>query len=400
MNILFIANRFPYPPYRGDKLKIFNLAQRLSRKHDLYLITFIQNKNDYQHVEILNKYFKHISLIYLPKYLSIIKCIFGMFSSKPFQVIYFRSKKLKRKLQKLLDDYRIDVIHTQHLRMSQYSYDLNNYKRILDLPDAYSLYWERRSRVKRNFLTKLFDKIEFSRIIKYEKKIINEFDLNLVCSEEDKNFLKKYHNTDNIEILPNGVDLTQFQASGHDYSDNNRIIFTGNMDYAPNVDAVLYFVENIFPLILKKYPQLVFYIVGQKPVKKILKLNCRNVIVTGFVKDLAMEYNKSAVAVSPIRFGAGTLNKVLEPMSMGIPVVSTEVGFKGLGVESGEGVILATNEVQFSEAIIKLLDTEEYRKVVGQKGKVSIENKFSWDKISQMLENYFMKISGEKTSGS
>jgi glycosyltransferase involved in cell wall biosynthesis len=276
--------------------------------------------------------------------------------------------------------------------MSQYSYDLKNYKRILDLPDAYSLYWERRSKVKRNLLIRLFDRIEYNKIIKYEKKIINEFDLNLVCSKEDQNFLKKCHNINNIDILPNGVDLFQFHSSNHDYTINDRIIFTGNMDYSPNIDAVCYFVENIFPVILRKYPKLKLCIVGQNPVEKILKLNSFNVEVTGFVKDIQSEYNKSAIAISPIRFGAGTLNKVLEPMAMGLPVVSTEVGFQGLGIKSGEGVILAKNKKDFAESVLMLLNDENYRKLIGEKGIQVINNNFSWEIISNKLEMYFIKL--------
>jgi polysaccharide biosynthesis protein PslH len=389
LNILFVANRFPYPPYRGDKLKIFNLAKRLSKNHTLFLLTFVQDKKDYKYIDELKKYFSKIELVYLPKYLSVFKCISKVFSSKPYQIIYFESARFKTLYKRFINENKIDVIHTQHLRMSQYSHNTKSIKRVLDLPDAYSLYWERRTKLKRNFIFKIFDRIEHNKVIRYED-IINEFDLNLVCSEEDKQFLKKAHGNCNIDILPNGVDLDNFSDYKHNYSINDRIIFTGNMDYAPNIDAVVYFVKDIFPLILEERPDVKFYIVGQKPIKKVLNLQSDNIIVTGFAKDLSAEYNKSSVAVSPVRIGAGTLNKVLEPMALGIPVVSTQVGFKGLGIKSGEGAVLASSREEFSKQTIKLLKDEDYRKNVGQKGKLIVCENFSWDKITLKLE-YFLK---------
>lgn len=388
MNILFIANRFPYPPYRGDKLKIFNIAKRLCDKHKLFLITFIQDKNDIQYVSVLKNYFVDVKYVYLPKYRSTLKCAFKILSSKPFQIIYFESKELKDLVNDFVNKNQIDVIHTQHLRMAQYSFDLVNKPRILDLPDAYSLYWKRRKNLKRNLIKRLFDHIEFKKVMKYED-IIRKYDLNLVCSEEDKIFLNEFHNFDRIAILPNGVDLTEFNKLTHDYQIDNEIIFTGNMDYEPNVDAVEYFVKEIFPIVLIKKPDVIFNIVGQKPVSRVRNLSADNVVIKGFVDNIAQEYNNSAIAVSPVRIGAGTLNKVLEPMAMGVPVVSTSVGFKGLGIKSGEGAILADDKNDFAGEIIKLLNNKNLRESIGKTGKKVIEDKFSWDSICDLLDKYF-----------
>lgn len=391
MNILFVANRFPYPPYRGDKLKIFNLAKRLAADNNLFLITFIQDKKDYEYVGELEKIFKKIELVYLPKYLSVLKCGMKMLSSKPFQIIYFESAEFRQKLKQYLNENEIDVIHTQHLRMSQYTENLTGYKRILDLPDAYSLYWERRTKMKSGLFKKLFHKVEFKKVLKYEE-IIKKFDLNLVCSEEDKEFLIDKHKISYIDILPNGVDLSSFRNDSHDYSNLDRIIFTGNMDYFPNIDAVQYFVKEIFPSVREKYPAIKFYIVGQKPVEAVKNLASENVIVTGFVEDLGAEYKKSSIAVSPIRFGAGTMNKVLEPMAMGIPVVCTEIGFKGLGVKSGEGVLLGKTKEEFTQHILNLLSSKELREKTGRMGTKVIYENYDWDIIAKKLLNYFSSV--------
>jgi glycosyltransferase involved in cell wall biosynthesis len=164
------------------------------------------------------------------------------------------------------------------------------------------------------------------------------------------------------------------------------------MDYAPNVDAVTYFVSDIFPLIKKQVPDTVFIIAGQRPVKKVLQLAAPDVKVTGFVKDLSEMYASASIVVAPLRFGAGTQNKVLEAMAMGVPVVSRNIGFNGLNIVSGQGVILAMESTDFAQQCIELLQSSERRKSVGEQGMEIIHTQFDWDVIARKLEDYFLQI--------
>ncbi|NDC41928.1 MAG: glycosyltransferase, partial [Chitinophagia bacterium] len=341
MNILFLANRVPYPPYRGDKLKIYNLARRLSQRHQLVLLTFAQTPEDLTYKAELEKVFSEVHFVYLPKWKSALQCLLGIFTRVPFQVLYFRSGALRQQLTQLLATHRFDAVHVQHLRMSPYLANRPDIPRILDLPDAFSLYWERRMQVKRGFLTTLFESMERRRVLQYEQ-ILFRYNMALVCSSEDLAYLEKAHKATNLRLLPNGVDGGTFRPMGHDYSHHHTLLFTGNMDYAPNVDAVAYFAEQIFPLIREQVPGIKFVIAGQRPVKKVQELAGPDIEVTGFVKDLAAMYNSASVVVAPLRFGAGTQNKVLEAMAVGVPVVCSHIGFAGLGIQSGEGAIMQT----------------------------------------------------------
>ena len=392
MKILFLANRIPYPPYRGDKLKIFNLARRLQAHHELYLITFAQNKDEYNYLPELKKVFKEVHLIYLPKWRSALNCLQGIFSNTPFQVLYFQSAQMQKQLHQLLALHQFDAIHVQHLRMSPYLANQTNLPRILDLPDAFSLYWERRKTIPRGFITRIFESVEQKRVLAFEK-IMDKYNLALVCSAEDLQYLKSNHQHSNIKLLPNGIDLTTFSARNHDYSHNHTVLFTGNMDYAPNVDAVTYFCAAIWPLIKAKHPQAKFIIAGQRPVKTVAQLaNGNDIVVTGFVKDLASMYNQASVVVAPLRFGAGTQNKVIEAMAMGIPVVCTHIGFAGLGIQSGEGVIMCKDSLDFVNEVCELLQSQQKRTLVGHKGNAIAKEKFDWDIIVKQLEKYFSAI--------
>lgn len=393
LNILFLANRTPYPPYRGDKLKIYHLAKRLSANHQVYLLCFAENKQDLAYSDHLRSVFKEVHQVYLPFWKSVLSCIPAIFSGMSFQLAYFRSRRMHGQLRAFLDAHpEIDVIHTQHLRMSQYTRHLAQ-KRILDLPDAYSLYWERRKSVKRPWINRLFDAIESQRVNRAEK-VLHQFDLNLACSVEDRDHLIQLHQSDKIKLLRNGVDLETFRYQGHDYSRTGTLLFTGNMDYAPNVDAVIYFCKELLPEIRKRQPGTRLIIAGQRPVSEVKALACDHVQVTGFVEDLSEMYASADVVIAPLRFGAGTQNKVLEAMAMGVPVVCTEIGFKGLEIENGEGCFQATDAESFIAWCSRLLQDEALREKTGQAGLEQARKKFSWDGIALQLESYMSELAG------
>jgi sugar transferase (PEP-CTERM/EpsH1 system associated) len=373
-------------------LKIFNLAKRLKGKHELHLLTFAQHKDEFAYKAELEKIFTEVTLVYLPKWKSALNCLNAAWDDKPLQVLYFQSGEMKNKLDEVLSRHTFDAIHVQHLRMSPYLKDRKDLPRILDLPDAFSLYWERRKKIQRNLPRRIFENIEQQRVLKYEQ-VTKQYDLSLVCSAEDLDYLQQVHHLDNIKLLPNGVDLDAFAAGGHDYGHNHTLLFTGNMDYAPNVDAVVYFSEEILPLIHVRFPGTKFIIAGQRPVPKVQALANEHTSVTGFIKDLAKVYNDASVVVAPLRFGAGTQNKVLEAMAMGVPVVCSHIGFKGLGIQSGEGAIMRTDAQAFAETVIELLSSAGMRQTVGSKGVGIIRQRFGWDVIAGQLEAYLQQVS-------
>lgn len=391
MKVLFLANRIPYPPFRGDKLKIYNLSKRLQNTHELYLIAFVENKKELEYKKELDGIFKEVHLILQPKWKSYLNSALNLLGKQPFQLAYFKSAAMKNCLHDFLKSHSIDVIHTQHLRMSQYTKDLTSYKRILDLPDAYSLYWERRKSVQRPWFNRIFDAMESKRVIEAEK-VVHQYDLNLVCSVEDRDHLLQLHKGAPVDLLRNGVDLDTFQYKNHDYSRNSTLLFTGNMDYAPNVDAVIYFVNNLLPKLRVDYPNVKLVIAGQRPVKQVLELVNEYIEITGFVPDISEMYQDADVVIAPLRFGAGTQNKVLEALAMGVPVVCTDIGFKGLEIESGQGVLHAANDEQFINHVKFLLESKLVREEIGQKGLELARTKFSWDGISKQLDDHLQKV--------
>lgn len=387
MKLLFHANRFPYPPYRGDKLKIYNLALELSKKHELHLLTFLEEEQDLQYLPALEKLFKEIHIVPLPKTKAYWATVQSLWNQWPLQVSYFYHQEMMNTIDQILQSHQFDAVHIQHLRLAPYWENRTEIPRILDLPDAFSLYWQRRMDIA-NFFKKWVTSFEYKRLKKYEQHI-RKFELALVCSVEDLTYLKEEQNLNNVALLRNGVNLTQFPLVPHNYELEKYIVFTGNMDYAPNVDAVLYFHEQIWPKIQEQLPEVEWIIAGQRPVKKVKALASKKIHVTGFVENMAEIYEKASIVIAPLRIGAGTQNKVLEAMAMGVPVVSRHIGFKGLGIQSGQGVIEANESNKFAEKCIELLTDEKIRATTGRSGQEIIQQYNSWSKISETLAEYF-----------
>lgn len=395
MKLLFVANRVPYPPFRGDKLKIWNLANRLKHHHELYLITIAESREDLAYREQLETVFRKVWIFYMPKWLSAVNTALGLFGRLPLQVAYFRSAAFSRMLSGVCREVKPNAIHVQHLRMAQYFADtaIDKSHIVLDLPDAFSLYWKRRSENSGSWWMRKFAALEYKRLVRYEQQTLVKYPLNLVCSPEDAAYLTELTGA-NIKVLPNGVDTSVFHPRSTTPFEPGRILFTGNMDYEPNVDAVTFFCKELFPAILKRQPHARFVIAGQRPVPRVLKLAADNVEITGFVPDIADEYAKAEVVIAPLRFGAGTQNKVLEAMAMGIPVVCSKVGFKGLGIKSGEGAVLAADSEQFIDEVCRILADREYRAKLAGSGGDTIRTLYSWDAVSNKLGEYLTEISG------
>jgi sugar transferase (PEP-CTERM/EpsH1 system associated) len=389
VNILFLTSRLPYPPHRGDKLKIYNLIKQLSRRgHEITLISFIASKKEKENIKPLMEFCVDVKIILLRPVNSFFNCMFGLFSSLPFQVLYFSSKKMSRLISSELALKKHELIHVHLIRMAQYAEETTEPKRVLDLTDAGSLYLERFFRSTKNPFMRAFLKTELGRLKRYER-ILEQFDVSLVCSEVDKNILQARAPQAHIDLLQNGIDLEYFSANGMASPIPGRIIYTGNMSYYPNIDGALYFIKEIFPKIRKAFANAKLHIVGQNPSSVLKRLGGEDVVVTGFVPDIKAEYLQSAIAVAPIRFGAGTLNKILEPMALGIPVVATSIAMEGLPVQHGRDILVADSPDDFAQSVILLLNDEKLQRMLGANAQSVVRNLYDWKRIAIQLEKIY-----------
>lgn len=388
MKILIITPRIPFPPYRGDKLKIFNIAKILSKKNNVTILTFRRSFRQQAEIEELKALGFNIITIRLTLIESLFRAFLAFFSNTPFQVAWYQSSKMKKKVQQISSEY--DVVYYHLVRSAQYLPDGKGTKvlNVLDFTDAVSLYLTRMAIAERNLFKKFFIRIEKRRISEYEV-IAEKFNTLFVCSNVDKKFLADSGIKVNIELLNNGIDTEYFNYENNQY-ELNRIIFTGNMPYYPNQDAAVYFAKEILPLISREIPATKFYIVGQKPPMKIKRLVNDKIKVSGFVPDIRKEYLKSAVNVAPMRFGAGTLNKVIEAIALGVPTVASSIAVQGLPEELKKYILIADDPVTFADAVKEIMNNSEKYRAEMLEGLNIIKELLSWEKVVKEFEKSLM----------
>lgn len=386
LNILLITPRIPYPPYRGDKLKIFNISRVLSKSNSVHIITFYQREKDKAEINELEKLGIKVSLVKLTLLESFLNSVIAIFQNIPFQVAWYKSRKMKNKIDQLLADEKFDVVYHHLIRTAQYLSHKKEEARlnVIDFTDAVSLYLSRMVMQEKNIIKRLFIKSELHRIINYEK-IAEKFDAVFICSEIDRKFLLAKGINKDVQILANGIDTHYFSGAQIEY-DHGRIIFTGNMPYYANSDAAIFFVKEIFPKVLAKQPEAKFHIVGQKPPRRIKNLQSDNIIVTGFVPDIKQEYLKSAVNVAPMRFGAGTLNKVIESIALGVPVVATSLAVGGLPEILQKFIFIVDDANEFAEKVIYIINNPTIRSELSAQGKTVVTDLLSWDRVMTDFE--------------
>jgi len=384
MKILFLTPRFPFPPIGGDKLRFFNIMKYLSKMHEIFIICFSDQKINPDLIKPYKDYFKKLDVVYLPKIKSYINCIIGLIKKRPLQISYYQSQEMVRLIQKRIGEEKFDAICCHLIRMAEYVRNYPIYK-ILDMTDAQSLNYLRSISYSKDtwFLVSRFER---TLVHRYEQAIWKFFDKNYVVSPLDCNYLKKFNNNMNIDVLQNGVDTEKYTFKLNDHS-NKKICFIGNMRTFPNSDAVVWFCNEIFSLIKEKIPDIEFYIIGTEPKKCVRDLaKKKGVYVTGEVNNINEYIWNSAVSVAPMRAGAGIQNKILESMALGTPVVTTSVGLEGLECKPDRDLLVADSPQDFAEQVIRLIQDKELRMQISKNARKLIEEKYTWNKTLKKLD--------------
>lgn len=386
MKILFISQRLPYPPIRGDKIRGFNLLRGLSKQHDVSVVSFIRTDTEMIDVETLRQYCTSVDVCMLSEWESKLNACLGVFSTKPLTLSWYYSKQLQNIVQKKIRDEKFDLLFVICSSMAQYVFDNDSIPKVIDLVDVDSEKWIQYAN-RTCFPYSWVYSLEAKRLRRYEKDINRVFNNCLVVTPEEKKIFSLFSlYSDKIITISNGVDEEYFKPIEEEYVPNT-IVFTGAMDYFPNIDAMIFFCKEILPLVKEKMPEVILYIVGSSPTQEVQRLaNNKDIIVTGYVDDTRPYIGKSAVCVVPLRVAQGVQNKILEAMVMGTPVVTTSFGFKGIeGSENGKDIVVADDKDKFAEKVIEILQNKALRDHLSQNGKQLIKQRYDWKKVADKL---------------
>lgn len=318
-------------------------------------------------------------------------------TGKPLQAAFSRSSRMAEIIRRQLREERFDLVHIEHLRASALGMSVQGLPKIYDSVDCISLLWERAARSSPEWRTRLLARLELPRTRRYEGEIIQQYDRVLATSAEDRDALlslaraRSERAHPDVRVLPNGVDLDYF-APLDVVGESDTLVFTGKMSYHANIAAVLHLCQEIMPLIWRERPQVRLQIVGKGPPASVVALaQDERIEVTGYVPDLRPYLARATVAVSPIRYGVGIQNKVLEPMAMGRPVVTDSQVSRALKAEAGRDLLMADTPTDFASCVLRLLDDRELRASLSANARRYVEKHHDWLSIAEDLVRIYQE---------
>ncbi len=360
--LLFLAHRIPFPPNKGDKIRSFHLLRHLAARYAVHLGAFVDDPDDWQYQDALKPYCASIKLLPLHPRAARIASLAGLFTGEALTLPYYRNRKLARWADALAACGKVSRGLAFSSAMAQFM-PAKLSRRVLDMVDVDSDKWQQYAPTQRWPLSAVYAR-EARKLASWEARVAQDFDATLLVSHDEAALLQQRvpRARHKIAAFENGVDADYFSPA-RDYSnpypaDVRSIVFTGAMDYWPNIDAVAWFAERIFPAVRDAVPAAQFTIVGSRPGERVGALARQpGVAVTGEVPDVRPYLAHAACAVAPLRIARGVQNKVLEAMAMARPVVASPQAAEGIRAQAGRDYILAHGEAEFAEAVATQLQT-------------------------------------------
>ena len=358
--LLFLAHRIPFPPNKGDKIRSFHLLRHLAARHEVHLGAFVDDPDDWQYRDALRPWCKSIKLLPLHPRRARLASLRGFLSGEALTLPYYRNRELKRWAEALAASGSVTRGLAFSSAMAQFMPATLD-RRVLDMVDVDSDKWSQYAPTQRWPLSWLYAR-EGRKLAVWEARVAQAFDATLLVSDDEAALLQQRapQARHRISAFENGVDADYFSPARdypNPYADEARgVVFTGAMDYWPNIDAVTWFAERIFPAIRETVPAAQFTIVGSRPSEAVRALARQpGVIVTGGVPDVRPWIAHADCAVAPLRIARGVQNKVLEAMAMARPVVASAQAAEGIRAEAGRDFILAQGETGFAQAVVNCL---------------------------------------------
>ena len=393
--LLFLAHRIPYPPNKGDKIRSFHLLRHLSARYAIHLGAFVDDPDDWQYQDALKPYCASIKLLPLHPRRAKLASLAGLLTGEALTLPYYRNRGLKRWADERAASGKVKHGLAFSSAMAQFM-PKTLARRVLDMVDVDSDKWTQYAPTQRWPMSWVYAR-EGSKLAEWEARVAEDFDATLLVSQHEAALLQRRvpQARHKISAFENGVDAEYFSPD-RDYpnpysADVQGIVFTGAMDYWPNIDAVSWFADRIFPAVRDAVPGAQFTIVGSRPAEAVQVLARQpGVVVTGSVPDVRPYLAHAACAVAPLRIARGVQNKVLEAMAMARPVVASAQAAEGIRAEAGRDFILAQDEITFAQAVVNQLR----HPASAAPARETIQRHYSWlrnlARIDSLFESQFV----------
>lgn len=396
LRILLLTPSLPYPPIWGFGIRVYQLVRELSRRHRVTLLTYGREDEtpeaEAENIAALRAVGAEVHVVPPPRPLGGKRGAqaLSLLSPRSYQTSSLQSPAMQDALTRLLAGQAFDLIQVESSQMAGFDFgskvplvlDEHN----LEYELLYRLYQGERSPGRR-----LYNWAEYVKFRREEQACWHRADACLLTSGRERELLRDETPDKAAVVVPNGVDIEFYQPSEAPVEPDS-LVFTGLMSYRPNIDGIVYFVEEVLPRIHQVRPNVTLTIVGAGAGEEVDRLAGPRVTVTGTVPDTRVYFARAAVAVVPLRMGSGTRLKVLEGLAMGKPLVSTSIGCEGIHVKDGEHLLIADEAQPLADAVLCVLSDTALAASLARQGRALVECEYGWAAITAQLEAFYAQI--------
>jgi sugar transferase (PEP-CTERM/EpsH1 system associated) len=387
--LLFLCHRIPYPPNKGDKIRSFHLLHHLSQHFDIYLGSFVDDPQDWPWAPEVEKYCKAVCLRPLNARLATVRSLRGLLSGQALSIPYYADAGLREWVAQTVAAHGIRHAMVYSSAMAQFlPVGGQGFRRkVIDFVDVDSDKWQQYAQQKPWPLSWVYRR-EARCLLALEQALAAQFDAGLFVSFAEADLFHQLSpaTAHKIGFYNNGVNCAYFDPKFDRETpqpspfpaDSLPLVFTGAMDYWPNVDAVIWFAREVFPALQRAHPALTFTIVGGNPARSVQRLAALpGIAVTGRVADVRPYLKYALAVVAPMRIARGVQNKVLEAMAMARPVLVSRKGLEGIAAGDREEILLADSPTDYQRLLAEVV--AGVHEPIGERARSCVLRGFSWE---------------------
>jgi sugar transferase (PEP-CTERM/EpsH1 system associated) len=391
LRLLYLCQRIPFPPDRGDRIAAFHQIKHLVAKHEIIVGSLIQEGRHAHHAGLRRELGVQVIAPYNSQ-LRRARCLsIALARGRPLSLGYFESPRLQLAVNEELSRKGFDAVIVFSSSMAQYVEDCKSIPRIMHFCDLDSQKWDSLAQRSRGLKRWIYQR-EASLLLEYERKIAASFEASCVVSKREADLFRRLIPGVPVSVVENGVDIGFFSEVPRQPADI-RVVFMGVMDYAPNVEAVTFLANNIWRGLHAVFPHARFVIVGSKPTRKVRNLaRIPSIEVTGYVSDVRPYLASATISVVPLAIARGVQNKVLEAMAAGVPVLTTREVAKGLPAGAEQHVFVAERTKAFGAVLVELLRNPVALEQMGKSAQEFVQNNCTWDAKLRALDELLEQL--------
>jgi glycosyltransferase involved in cell wall biosynthesis len=399
LRILWVKANKILPIHSGGNIRSYHILRQLASRHELTFFSYYGGAPDAEYEEELARQFPGAVCLCTGKSGSNrisrgLDYLAQLAMTAPYAVSRFESVHVQERLNAWFGKQLFDVAVCDFLDTAVNCPSALAIPTVLFQHNVESEIWRRHALTGRNFVRKFVYRVEFEKMLNYERDAVRRFHHIVAVSEHDRRLMSEWTDSARITVVPTGVDLQQYRPGIASAVSEPLVLFVGAMDWEPNIDAVEYFCRDIWPAIQAQVPAARFCIAGRDPVRRVRRLASSSIEVTGVVPSVVDHLRQSTVVVVPLRVGGGTRLKIYEAMAAGKAVVSTTVGAEGLDVHHDQDILLADDPGAFATAVTVLLQDDDLRRRY-ERAAAALAARYDWsaigDKFAQVLETLAAK---------